>query len=187
MTKRQVLEFVLFFLVAGLLAWIFCLSADYAAVEDVRSRILAMDRQDALFSRKLAELQGIDRQLSAARQQFDQVKKWAAENSLAEMLAFCEQVCQQAGLHLRSFEPGEKIDFDFYTARSVTMHLTGPFQAQTVFLQALSRFEKLLSFERICLQKDQTGTALNMQVIFQTYGLNRPEGGHNAYEHEKKP
>lgn len=177
MSKRQVLEFFLFLLVLCLLAWIFVLSADYTAVARLRSEIMAVDKQNALFSQKIAALQNIDAKLAAAANRLNKMKKWATGSSLPQILAFCEQLCQQFGLHLRSFEPGRKTDLDFYTANSITINLTGSFQAQTAFLRSLSRFEKLLTFQHIVLQKSQTEPALNMRLVFQTYRLQTPERG----------
>ncbi len=183
MTKRQMLECALFLFVSCLLAWILCLSDDYRAVTGVQAKIAATEKQTALFAQKLAELQGVDEQLSGATARLDEMKKLATGGSLAEMLAFCEQVCQRTGLRLRSFEPGKKTDFDFYTTQSVTIHLTGSFQAHKSFLEAMSRFEKLLGFEQIRLQKVSAKTALNMQLVFQIYRLKMPERGNNAYKH----
>jgi len=169
-TAQKVLIFALTFL-------LLCVSFYYLKYKPQAERIKSLKTEIAGQAKRLAELKqaaaqakALEAEIAKMEEEFSQlVKLLPDQREIPGLLDNISRLVSQAGLEQISFQPQPEKPQEFYAAIPVRLELTGSYHELGVFLDRVSKLDRIVKVENLVLTRLKQVQKLQVGCTVMTY------------------
>lgn len=169
-TAQKVLIFALTYL-------LLCVGFYYLRYKPQAERIQSLQTEIAGQAKKLAELkqaasqaQALEAEVAKMEEEFGQLLKLLPDQrEIHGLLENISRIASQSGLEQISFQPQAEQPQEFYAVIPVRLELTGSYHELGVFLDRVSKLDRIVKVENLVLTRLKQAPKLQVGCTVMTY------------------
>lgn len=166
--------------VISLIFWQFSMSSKYEQLDKSSEELSKLENQITVETLKLRNLPKLRRELELYTDLHSKALEMLPRKGQVEgLLDAVSQLAQNSGLDVKTFIPRAEIKRQFYAEIPIDMQMTGKFHEVAIFLDELSREQRIVNVQDIILDNprgytDNIGVDINVKVVLKTFRYLEP-------------
>lgn len=166
---QKALIFVGTFLVIGALFYFLQYQDQDKRIVRLRASITEQEKKLATLKQAAQQVAVLEKELAEAREEFQKLLAFLPDQKeIPGLLEKVSELGAKVGLENLLFQPQPEQARDFYAAIPVRLDLMGSFHKLTVFLDAVSKLNRILKIDSLGLAR-QKDASLQVSCTFSTY------------------